>query len=173
MQNIRPYTLTIRNTHATESRTFILGRGLKEETGIVTDGDFQAKEDGEGTTSLTGTGSPGQIEHFLNFIARNPVSVRKMKFKSNSNEQTEVILNLRRDSPFRNLGDENIALSQFTDEYTQKDNVVTVRRNLQLDDQTKVEIPVVPGSTLTLTMEVEGIFNVAAVAAKEFERQKK
>ena len=165
MSRIQSFSVTVVNAHATENRSFILGSGLVEEQGQILDGAFKGVEDGA-ETSLTAAGSPGRIEALLNFIKQNPVLVRKMKFKSTSSEQTEVTINYKRESPFRTLGDENIALATFTNENTVKDNVVTVSREFQFDDQSKLTVPVAPDSTLTLTFEIPAVVNGADYAAK-------
>jgi hypothetical protein len=165
---VQSFSITVANAHATLNRTLILGGGLIAEKGQIADGNFAGVEDSGDTKSLTATGSPQRIEALLNFMRNNPMLVSRLKFKSTSNEQTEVTINYKNESPFRSLGDRNISLARYTNENTVKDNVVTVTEALQFDDQTKLAIPVVADSTLTITLEVSQVLNGAEYARQMF-----
>lgn len=164
----KTFSVTIVNAHA-DARTFVIGRGLNDaEVGQLIEGAFDAQNDVADAASLTATGKPFSVNKFNEDFREAPLLVSKIKFKSNSALQTEEVITYKRDSAYQGLGDQPIALSDYTDENTQRDGIVTMNRTLQFDHKSKLEVPVVGASSLTITIEIVNSFDRSDQAAAYF-----
>lgn len=159
----RQFTFTITNANAAV-RTAILVPGLgyninTPAQGVVKTGAHGSVE--SATTDLTTQGSPKSIEAFLDFIRRNPALCRGFKVSSTVATQIAQTMVVKKESPFQDLASEVINLDSYQDEFGFKDKMVTVQRNIQFDDQTRIELPIAGSSTCTITWFFKEILNPA------------
>lgn len=175
MQNVadgtmnRQFTFTIVNANAAV-RTAILVPGLgyninTPAQGVVKTGAHGSIE--SASTDLTTAGSPKTIEAFLDFIRRNPAMCRGVKISSTVATQIAQTMVVKKESPFQDLASEIINLDSYQDEYGFKDKMVTVARNIQFDDQTRIELPIAGSSTCTITWFFKEILNPAVTLKRK------
>lgn len=176
------YVVSIVNV-AVATRTFNLIPGPRDgaagafPAGTMATGAFN---DTGGNAGLSGAGQPQSIEQFLYFIQNNPLKIYGFKIDSDVTAQLAQAVTIRGYSPFKSdpIHTDVVFPSTFTDENVYKDKTVTVKRAIDGNSQTRVSIPVVASSTLTLTLFIGPIYNNAktlnkkvGTAARHFFRQ--
>ncbi len=162
----RVMTINVTNANAA-SRTLLLCPGLDSgASGLIQTGAFN---DVNGDAGLSASGSPQAIELFNQFIQKVPSLMSVMKINSDVAGQIEQILTVKHESPFKSAETKTFPLSQYTDEYANKEGVATVEEDIQFDDQTRIELPIVGSSTTTLSLFFSEVFNVAGIFADQWQ----
>lgn len=118
-------------------------------SGFVRDGAFN---DINGSSGLTGSGSPKTVEAFFAFIKGNPITCNAIKVQSDSTTQIDQLITQRANSPFRTLEDKIWIPGAYQNQDTQRDKIsLFPTTGLILSDQTQLEYPIVASSTCTIT----------------------
>ena len=126
-------------------------------------------DDGTLVTSLTATStSKKKIRDFLNFIDKVPVVLKKMVINADNKAAFDQNLNIKKVSPFRDTGDDLIIrLDDFRpatnfDSTKVEIDLLKEGMNVQLDNQTLVELPIETGRTITISYHMALLDNMAA-----------
>ncbi|MBL4694030.1 hypothetical protein JKY72_01550 [Candidatus Gracilibacteria bacterium] len=158
-----PIDIAIVNANAA-TRIVLLSGGVDTETtaGVIKNGAFNDKNGDAGLTASTT--SPFTLSQFLKMAARNPMKILGIDMDSTVESQRSKKVTIFRQSPFRQLASDIIPLnSTFTN---QSQNLKTINldlrnKNVQIDDQTLIELPISGSSSLELTIWVGDIANIA------------
>lgn len=134
-------------------------------TGETVDGILA---DGTIKTSVTGASlqTKRKIEYLQNFVARNPTRVTEMTIQADNEAQLEEVITLAQLSPFRDLANNTLLLTNYVDpnQLTQKKAIVPLAiefPEFQLDDQNVLLLPVTVG-TVKVTFKIGAIKNPAS-----------
>lgn len=116
-----------------------------------------------GIDTLVGSTNRGTIADIVAFLAiGKALFIGKMKVQSTLSSQLGESFKLLKKSIFRNNPEDVIALSDFTTEDNLNQNMVTVIKDFQLDNETDFTVNVKAGSTLTITLYVDAYLDVAS-----------
>jgi hypothetical protein len=122
----------------------------------------------DGTASqFAASGEPRSIETLLHFMRSVPTKIVGMRVKSTDATQLDQRLYITKESPFNQTDKtKSLNLANYTNEYANNDKIATIPFTDQLDNQTKLDLVVVPGSTLTITFYFGDMLNLAAEHAQ-------
>ena len=152
------FIVTIKNTTDADkviaiNQAFNGGVAGNTVDGVITDGVI--------IEGVTGTGSPKLIEDFKHFISTSKaVQITKMKIVSTDATQLQKAFNLVRKSPFKNEQNRIITIADHTSQGDLNTLMVMVNEELQLDTDTDLSVPVVAGSTITITLYVGAVLDM-------------
>lgn len=167
------FVVTHDNTTASvQTLTILPGLGYSSKAtiddGVIRTNTSTAFNSVEGNNVFINcSGTPGSIEDFLDFISSNPSKILGLRFESTAATQLTKSISITKANPFVSTPEtRNVILSSFKDEHSYSDKIVTVPFKEQADGQTKITIPVINDTTLTVSIFVGAIDNKAADFAK-------
>ena len=138
--------------------------------GVALDGAFN---DTSGAAGLTGSGTPKAIKEFFSFLMYSPVAIGGIKIESSVATQVSQQLIIEHLSPFKVLEQQIINLGSYQNENTFRDKIVTVPTpNLVMSSNTRITLPIVAGSTCTITFLAGAILNPAHALQQKMGRAK-
>ena len=138
--------------------------------GVVLDGAFN---DTAGAAGLTGSGTPKAVKEFFSFLMYSPVAIGGIKIESSVATQVSQQLIIEHLSPFKTLEQHIINLGSYQNENTFRDKIVTVPTpDLVMSSNTRIILPIVAGSTCTITFLAGAILNPAHALQKKMSKAK-
>lgn len=163
----RNYQFVIKNNSTVDEKFILLpsykhfkflgSNSMFMNQGVIQQGGFT----GMNGNPLEAQGFPKPIDEFLGFVMHVPTRCLGIKLVSSDARQIETSMLIKHNSPFRELESRNILPSLYQDENTFRDKVVTIGETFQLDNQTEIEMTIVAGSTLTVTLMCGAMLNNA------------
>jgi len=165
------FSIEITNSHPTDTLScFLFGGDLYApgQAGTIRTGQFASID---GATGLSCSGDPYPVERLLKWVNRNPTRIAGLKIQSTTPSQMEKTFVIEKWSPFRQLPNQFIRISNFKDESDFNDKVATIREPFQVDDQTLVRLAIPVGTTnitfyFGASMNVASALNQKATVAK-------
>jgi len=157
----------VHNSVAAADGTLVLcpGLGSSSADGVIASGNFDDEEGNASqfTGSVLGSGS---ISSFLTYIENNPMQLLSMKIKSTDADQTEVEMTSQIQDPFSTNAVKKLNFSKYVDSDDFNDKIVYIKNpadlvDFQFNRQNKISIPIVDGSTATITLNFGLIYNTA------------
>jgi hypothetical protein len=154
----RIVAIAITNNNATDEVVNITGGlKLKAEAGgipnglLFVDGNNTAES---GSTVVVGT-SPQPFEIFRRNVEITPLRVVGVRLSSTNMLQLEEAIDFEINSPYvKNLKSWQIRPSDFVNEMTYRDSIVTIPEAFQLDAKTRMTVKVLANSTLKIVLYV-------------------
>jgi len=143
------YKLTLSNEDGGgNTRTAIIG-GPKGTLGLIDDGAFADKADAAGLIGSGKTTSIAQLNHYLD---TTDGLVGMMRLRTTNAAQYDEIFTLKQKSFDKNAQEEFIDPQDFQNEASYNEKIITIKRPFVLGQNNFMEIPVIDGVTLTITM---------------------
>lgn len=169
------FTVTLKNSHIDTPRTIAMFPGYFGDKADIKDASGDAV-DGILSDALIAdvivTGKPKTVKELLAFINRNPSRIVEIKMLVSDSAQFENPINVRKLSPFSELGSEDIVPSNYKNTQQFDDKRVEMKfTDLQIDDQTVMIYTINPGVTVTLNFFISGVLNTAAALNSKVARQ--
>lgn len=146
------------------TRTAVLFAGYLTGNATLAPGQLinGAFNDINGDAGLTGSNVSAQdIASLQNYLIHNPTRLEAMKIKSTDATQIEESLVYQRLSPFQTEPSVNIRPSDFINQDSNQDKISVFPVAVQLDDQSKIQLPVVGSSTVVITLYFGASLNPA------------
>jgi hypothetical protein len=162
----RIFQLKVVNAGAAD-RDFYINEGLDIAAvgTILADNGALVPIGGVGTINVSGVLKNWKF--FRNYFRQNPTRVLGFKVASSDTLQMETNVSIEIDSPFHaQMKSRQIVLSDYQNEHTFRDKLVTVPEQFQLDEKTRVRMTVVAGSTMTITFYCGAVFNPSKALQK-------
>lgn len=158
----RVFAITIANGSGAQQKVYFVTPNPSfvptDATRIIRDGAIPT---GAAIATLIGSGSPDTIASWLAFMQNNPSRSVGFQVSSTSAAQLGVIMNIVPRSPYSNLQNELIPLGAFRNEYAFNDKILTMRKQIQFDNQTEISVDIPAGATTTFTFYMGAILNTA------------
>lgn len=163
------YTITLINANGGNTRIALLCPGLLYENavGLVTDGAFN---DTTGASGLSGSGTPLAIVYFNAFIRYYPTIVAGFKISTSNVTQFEQALTIFKQSPFSQEATRIINVGAYVDPINPNTTLVEVPESFYMDNQTVIQYPVLPSTSVSVMMFFGASLNIANALYNKAER---
>lgn len=191
----RSFTVKLKNTFTTDkvialcpaffdTLSRLSAAGHSDVDAIFADGDILVDGvDADLKITCSTTNSSKSIYAFNEFIKRNPTRIVGFSMQSNQSAQFDQTITVENQSPFVNLGNQIINLTDYRPPNQLSETKIAVNLvqdgvSLEFNDQNLIKLPLVAGADITINFYVGGIINIAkklntkAVAAHSEIRQK-
>ncbi len=108
------------------------------------------------------------IEDFHTFIKENPTRVKAIKIVTNNAEQLAQSINILPKDAFKSKESRQIHLALYTTEKARNPKIITIDDvDLQLDNDTEINVIIPDATTTTFTFVLGESFNAAEILNKE------
>ena len=141
---------------------------IPNRVGLIATGAFNDKNNTAGLSASTS--SPGSIEMFNWFMQKFPSLVAGVKLVSNNIVQISQSMTIQQESPFRIHDSLIIDWGTFQSENSFNGNLLTVDMPFYMDQQTRIEVPILAGATLGIIFFVGVSLNTAMALREKVDR---
>ena len=164
----KTYQITIANA-AGATRVALLCPGLvPNRVGLIADGAFNDRDGNAGLSCSSG--SPGTVAQFNWFIQKFPSLIVGVKLATDSVTQLDQSLTIQQESPFKIHSSKVIPFGTFQNENSFNTKILSVPEPFYMDQQTRIEVPILAGSALAMTFFVGTSLNIAKALREKTEK---